>query len=99
MRAGILIGTAMGGMQTFAQAVEDLALKVSHLSVSTHMSTLHSCSSLCKRQGGIDNVYKMQVGILIGTASVACKKLHKLLRICHEGMIFAYNCPHSVLLV
>ena len=28
MRCGILIGTAMGGMQTFATAVEDLMAKV-----------------------------------------------------------------------
>jgi len=28
MRAGILIGTAMGGMATFAQAIEDLTQKV-----------------------------------------------------------------------
>ena len=27
-KCGILIGTAMGGMQTFSQAVEDLTLKV-----------------------------------------------------------------------
>lgn len=30
MRAGILIGTAMGGMATFAQAIEDLTQKVYH---------------------------------------------------------------------
>ena len=29
MRCGILIGSAMGGLQTFAQAVEDLDFKVS----------------------------------------------------------------------
>ena len=29
MRCGILIGSAMGGLQTFAQAVEDLNFKVS----------------------------------------------------------------------
>lgn len=28
LRCGILIGTAMGGMQTFAKAVEDLTTKV-----------------------------------------------------------------------
>ena len=28
-KCGILIGTAMGGMQTFSTAVEDLTLKVS----------------------------------------------------------------------
>ena len=30
-KCGILIGTAMGGMQTFSTAVEDLTLKGSHL--------------------------------------------------------------------
>jgi len=28
MRCGILVGTAMGGMATFAQAIEDLTQKV-----------------------------------------------------------------------
>ena len=29
LRCGILVGTAMGGMTTFAQAVDDLMVKVS----------------------------------------------------------------------
>lgn len=39
LKCGILIGTAMGGMQTFATAVEDLASKVS-LNVLTSLANL-----------------------------------------------------------
>ena len=39
MRCGILVGTAMGGMATFAQAIEDLTQKV-HL---THVVQVSMC--------------------------------------------------------
>lgn len=37
MRCGVLIGTAMGGMTTFTNAVEDLKLKVRMLVVARTM--------------------------------------------------------------
>ena len=42
MRAGILIGTAMGGMATFAQAIEDLTQKVP-VRIDSHVTAVQSC--------------------------------------------------------
>ena len=52
MRCGILVGTAMGGMATFAQAIEDLTQRVSFPYLMQHAmpSVFHAniyCIDMC----------------------------------------------------